>query len=168
MTIRKAWSFLIFEISSNQMSGCFAATHGMTKTPEYAAWMAMKMRCLNPRNAEFVRYGARGIAVCDRWIASFENFFEDIGPRPDGHSLDRIDNDGNYEPGNCRWATITEQGRNKRTAKLSPADVDAIRAGAVAGLRKIRLAERFGVNESMIRQILKGEVWHDVPRPRTR
>ena len=77
-------------------------------------WGGMKQRCLNPRAHNYQNYGGRGITICDRWINSVANFAADMGPRPPGTSIDRIDNDGNYEPGNCRWATAAEQNRNKR------------------------------------------------------
>jgi hypothetical protein len=84
-------------------------------TPEYRAWYHMKTRCYNANYKLFSRYGGRGITVCDRWLNSFENFFNDIGERPSReHSLDRFPNmDGNYEPSNCRWATTFEQQNNK-------------------------------------------------------
>lgn len=90
------------------------STHGMSKTSEYMAWAHMKNRCYNLKDKKFKDYGGRGITVCNRWL-KFENFFADMGKRPSsGHSIDRIENSGNYEPGNCRWATAAEQSRNTR------------------------------------------------------
>jgi hypothetical protein len=96
-------------------------THGCSKRgPQrgtYISWGQMKARCLNPKAPNFRLYGERGITVCARWLDSFENFLADMGRRPHGTSIDRIDNSGNYEPGNCRWATPTEQGANRRTSR---------------------------------------------------
>lgn len=93
-------------------------THGRYGTLEYKSWQSMKERCFNPNNKKWEDYGGRGIKVCDEWINSFENFFNYMGERPKGTTLDRYpNNDGNYEPGNCRWATIEEQNRNKRNVK---------------------------------------------------
>lgn len=91
-------------------------THGGTGTAEYQIWLGMKARCLNPNSPGYERYGARGIGVCQRWIDSFPAFLADMGPRPsEVHSIDRYPNQsGNYEPGNCRWATAKEQARNTR------------------------------------------------------
>lgn len=90
------------------------AKHGWLGTPTYQAWAAMKNRCLCKTSRDYPRWGGRGIRVCDQWIASFENFLADMGPRPSGkHSLDRIDNNGNYVPGNVRWATWKEQQSNR-------------------------------------------------------
>ena len=81
------------------------------KSPTYHSWDNMKGRCLNPNNRKYPSYGARGITVCPEWM-SFEKFLADMGEKPKGTSLDRKDNDGNYEPNNCRWATPLEQQRN--------------------------------------------------------
>lgn len=112
--------------------GCFrieftrmkSTTHGHSagkiktgrSSPEYAAWSNAKERCYNRNNKRYKHYGARGIVMCDQWRNRFESFYEHMGPRPRGASLDRIDNDGNYEPGNCRWATNKEQSSNKRNS----------------------------------------------------
>lgn len=92
--------------------------HGHTgndkPTPTYMSWYNMKQRCHNPNNDVYKYYGGRGITVCDGWLDSFENFLEDMGERPEGTSIDRINNDGNYDPSNCRWTTKKEQARNRR------------------------------------------------------
>lgn len=91
--------------------------HGMIKDVVYKTWCWMLGRCNNPNDKRFGDYGGRGIKVWEKWY-QFENFYVDMGNRPDGCSLDRIDVNGNYEPGNCRWATQKEQSRNKRTNRL--------------------------------------------------
>ncbi len=98
-----------------------ATIHGQADSREYRSWAHAKGRCENPRDAAFVNYGGRGISMCERWSSSFGAFIEDLGPCPTGKTLDRFpNNDGNYEPGNCRWATRREQNSNKRsTVRIS-------------------------------------------------
>jgi hypothetical protein len=93
--------------------------HGMEATATYRAWSSMKQRCLNQKCRSYPNYGGRGIKVCGRWM-TFKNFFDDMGEAPLGYSLERVDNNGNYEPGNCKWIPLHEQKRNRRaTLKTS-------------------------------------------------
>ncbi len=103
-------------------NGRRAAKHGHTSggkmSPEYLSWQAMNARCRNPAAENFAEYGGRGITVCGRWRESFAAFLADVGPRRPGTTLDRVQNDGNYEPGNVRWATPRQQAGNRRTSRL--------------------------------------------------
>ena len=93
--------------------GCLHITHGMTLSPEYRVWSSMHQRCTNPKHIRYANYGGRGISVCERWN-KFEMFFSDMGRRPAGLTLERVNNDEGYNPANCKWATLSEQNRNRR------------------------------------------------------
>jgi hypothetical protein len=137
-------------VAARRKTGLSRATHGHTRqhivSPEYRTWSGMHTRCSNQSDKNFARYGARGITVCDRWSA-FEAFLADMGPRPSlSHSIERNDNDGNYEPGNCRWATKKEQSRNQRSAHLLTVDG---RTQCVAAW-----AEELGIKSDTVRKRL--------------
>lgn len=133
-------------------------THKMTKSPEYITWRGMIERCSNPKNNHYHIYGSEGVSVCDRW-KSFENFFEDMGCRPAGMTLDRHPNmEGNYEPENCRWATPGEQSRNTRRTVLIEWGGETLcrkdwadRLGITSGALKNRI-EKWGLEKAVTTQ----------------
>lgn len=115
---------------NDEIRGKARTTHGHTTTKyngqsaEYTVWLNIRNRCYNPSSNRYYIYGARGITVCHRWLDSFESFFADMGHKPSSqHSIDRINNEGNYEPGNCRWATRSEQMFNRRKYKRKPKNI---------------------------------------------
>lgn len=115
-------------------------THGLSRPKDrtgstYMIWAQMIQRCTKPTNKRYARYGARGIFVCTEWMDNYENFYRDMGPRPDGTSLDRIDNNGPYSKGNCRWATISEQSNNKSTNAFM--ELDGVRMTKSQWARKL-------------------------------
>lgn len=107
--------------------------------PYYHVWKSMRDRCYNPKSRAYSDYGGRGIVVCDRWRNSYSAFAEDMGPRPAGCSIDRKDNDGNYEPGNCRWSDRKTQQRNQRRAVYVVVDGQRYRAIELAELHGIKV-----------------------------
>lgn len=129
-------------------------THGLSHVPGHKAWCSMRDRCLNPNNASYKHYGAKGITVCDSWLNSFEAFLEDMGEQPKGLSLDRIDGNLGYSKANCRWATNAEQASNKsNNVRLT-----------VNGVTKLQSewAELLGITSSTLAKRLR--VWKDVER----
>jgi hypothetical protein len=121
------------------------------KSPMYRVWLAMTERCRNPNNRKFAIYGGRGIRVCERWLV-FKNFLADMGERPSSmHTLERRDNNGNYEPGNVRWATYKEQARNTRTNRLLTFNGKTQCAAA--------WEEEMGLRRGAIRQRLDQDGW---------
>jgi hypothetical protein len=134
--------------------------HGMGGTKHikvYAAWSSMMTRCFNERSKSWSNYGGRGITVCDRW-QSFENFLADMGEPEPHQSLDRIDFNGNYEPGNCRWADAKTQTRNRRTARLTEELVDAMRGGHIAPLEVVAMT---GCAKSTAYAARRGQNWRE-------
>ena len=123
-------------------------------TPTYRSWVSMHQRCQG-------KYAPLGITVCQRW-SSFENFLADMGERPSGCTLDRWPNwEGNYDPGNCRWASPTEQSRNRRSAKLDLSSATDIAVRCLQGEMQISVAQDHGVSPSMVGQIIRGKAWKD-------
>jgi len=134
-------------LRNGNSTGCRACrniSHGKSGTKEYYSWQSMKDRCNNPSNEQYADYGGRGITVCKRWLNSFENFYADMGPRPNGKTLDRYpDNDSDYGPGNCRWGTYYEQAINKRIQKSNTSGIVGVNWHKKIGKWQARI-ERFG------------------------
>lgn len=128
-------------------------------TVEYRTWISMKKRCNDPNHSQFAGYGGRGITICDRWNNSFNAFIEDMGQCPEGLTLDRIDNNGNYEPSNCRWATKKQQGRNRRCTLLSEEQVLALRERHQNGESIADIAKSLPVKYNTIYHAIKGRSW---------
>ena len=154
--------------------GCYRVTaismsltrHGHARkgavTSEHRIWRAMIDRCWNPHNKSFRYYGALGVQVCERWLRSFENFLADMGERPRGTSLDRVDNDRGYEPDNCRWATPTTQVRNSRRTDLNVVAVCLIRHMKRRGASCAAIGHAFGISRSQVSKISKRLRWNDL------
>lgn len=136
----------------------FTATHGLSRSKTYSSWVEMNRRCKDdPARACYPHYAGRGISVCERWH-SFENFLADMGERPEGLTLDRIDNDRGYEPGNCRWATRVQQRRNQGRTKLTPDVVTWIRDNKGLMSQK-KMAEVLGIAQTMVSAVVRDATW---------
>jgi len=134
---------------------------GRKESPTYRSWMAMKSRCNLEGRPNADRYKDRGVKVCDRWM-DFANFLADMGERPAGTTLDRWpDMAGDYAPGNCRWATPCEQARNTRHTKLTLETAIEVAALRLRGVACKKIAKRYGISESLPREIAKGRAWKD-------
>lgn len=144
-------------------------SHGQTIngvwTDTYRIYRAVIARCENPNVVAYPDYGGRGIKICDRWRngedgkTGFICFKEDMGERPPKLSLDRINNEGNYEPENCRWATAKTQGRNTRSVKLNPESAKEIKERVYAGEPRKQIAEELGISLTTVRDVLSGKTW---------
>lgn len=133
---------------------------GRGDSPTYTSWQSMLSRCKYVDRDQHNKHVGRGITVCERW-KSFEAFLEDMGERPDGKTLDRIDNNGNYEPGNCRWATPVQQARNRRNKRLDFSTAVEVALARLRGEECKSIAARFGISESLPREIVSRRTWVD-------
>lgn len=150
-SVRPVSAYYLRSGKTKSCRACCRMTHGSRGTVEYKAWGAMLHRCNCESSEVYHNYGGRGIAVCESW-RKFENFYADMGPRPTPkHSIDRIDNDGNYEPGNCRWATSKQQHRNKRRT------IHLTFRGETKSL--MDWAEALGVSHELIRARIRKLGW---------
>lgn len=143
------------------VTGRVVATHGKAETAEYRAWASMMTRCYNPNYIQFKDYGGCGIDVCDRWHEA-ANFLQDVGLRPSAkHSLGRIDNSKGYSPENCRWETDAQQAQNRKTTKLTMAEVREMRMLHTRGYTQAELAKEFKVCQGSVSMILHRKTWKE-------
>lgn len=148
----------------NKNTGERSTTHGLSGSPVYNSYTSMIARCTRESNDNYHRYGGRGIKICDRWLGSFENFYKDMGDRPDGFTLDRIDPNGNYEPNNCRWADTTTQSINKVKKKDNNTGVPNIRKdsnGYLVGVTRKGYRRRMSCLETLDVAIDIRDYWED-------
>ena len=153
---------------STNSCGCLRSTaqikHGHAangkETKTYNVWSSMKKRCLDNTHEQYKNYGGRGITVCKEWLESFDNFLKDMGEKPDGLSLDRIDNNGGYSKDNCRWATQDEQNRNRRTNVLD-FDTACVVKTLMPFVGLTEISNLLGIHRSTINHIRKGRRWKD-------
>lgn len=155
---------------ASKSCGCFAiekkTKHGLSYSKNYKAWLAIKGRCYNKSYNEYKNYGARGITISSEWVNNPKAFCDyldnTLGQRPNNHSLDRINNNGNYEPGNLRWADQKTQIRNSRTAKLTANEVIEIKQLLKNNVKITNLCKKYNVSHGAIYGIRNGSNWKDV------
>ncbi len=134
------------------------ARKGKSRESTYTIWAGVVQRCTNPNNGAWAAYGGRGIKLCDRW-RTYSAFLSDMGLRPTGMTLDRVDNDGDYTPENCRWASRSDQMRNTRATKLEAHEPAQVRWLVGLGYRRDDVAAFFGIAENTVSRIVRGELW---------
>ncbi len=134
--------------------------HGFCYTRTYNIWIQMLGRCRNPNRPDYKYYGGRGIRVCRRWL-DFELFFADMGHCPLANSIERVDNEKDYEPGNCIWLSMSLQSRHRRSNKITLATARLIRDAVKTGTRRAEMAARYDVSLSTIDQIIRREIWKE-------
>ena len=146
-------------IEGRNKCGCTQVVHGMTNSPEYRSWKAAKHRVNDPNNHWY--FGK--VSMCDRWLEpkgiGFQNFYSDMGPRPQGTTLDRINRKGDYCPDNCRWATDPTQARNKDWCVLTFDQVEPIIEMYDSGIEMKEIAIEYGVSKGTISSLLREETW---------
>lgn len=147
------------------MTKAIRQMHGLShkdgkRTPLHRLWLALRNRCNNPKTPDFKYYGGRGVTVCARWD-QFTNFADDVGPHPGkGMTLDRIDTNKGYEPGNVRWATRETQARNRNYCKVDMPTANEIRKRYSQGnIKQTDLADEFGVSQTLISKIILRKAW---------
>lgn len=138
-------------------------SHGFYGTSTYKSWQSMKERCYNPKSTSYFRYGEKGITICNRWLDSFENFLADMGERPEGTTIDRIDGSKGYCKENCRWATKIDQSRNRKSNKLNIEKVIKIKQLLELDMyTNNQIAKMFGVNRTTIYDIKNKRTWREI------
>lgn len=140
--------------------------HGMHKTSEYKTWQNIKARCYNKKRKGYKNYGQKGITVCERWEKSFVAFLKDMGYKPFSEAqIDRIDNDGNYEPDNCHWVTAAENSRNKASTRLSIEKARDIRFQySLGNITMHKLASIYNVGYTTINCIINNLQWKEITK----
>jgi len=136
--------------------------HGKSKSKIYRVWCTMKQRCYNHNYPDYKNYGAKGIKVCEEWL-TFENFLEDIGDKPFNLvSLDRIDNNGDYEKSNIRWASYNTQAQNRSSTKLNPEIVREIRSKTLSKIEKDNLCKLYNISKNTLHDVIKNRTWKNI------